>query len=168
MKQPKLNAFTILEVTVTMLVSGILIGMTYTIYVIVSRSFTSFRQKNDKISVVVNLDHVLARDFDLADTILKDTDGILVKKPAGNIKYAFYPDFITRESVKTDTFKVQCTAVTTSFEDIPLNDLQTDNEKNRIDGLDFVLLFDGKQIPCAYRKIYSSADLINRMPDATN
>jgi len=168
MMKQKVKVFTIMEVTITMLITGLIIGITYTSYSIVIKSYHSFTTKNDSMAVLVSLDHVLKRDFDRADSILKDSAGITVKKNDMSIKYVFMPDFIVRNSLKTDTFKVQTQEVMTSFDNIPIIEMQATAEQNRIDGLDFTLVFQNEKIPYHYRKLYSSENLIQRNPNAVN
>jgi Tfp pilus assembly protein PilE len=168
MKTRKLSAFTLMEVTVTMLITGLVIGITYTSYSIIVKSYRSFTTKNDDMAVLVNLDHILKRDFDRADSILKDSDGIAIKNGSNIIKYVFKPDFIVRNSDRSDTFKVETQDINTTFENMPLVELQATEEQNRIDGLDFTLLFQTEKIPYHYRKSYSSENLIERNPNAIN
>jgi len=168
MKLTRLQAFTIMEVTVAMLLTGLAIGITYAVYSIVLQSYSAYGAKNDNINVLFNLDHILKRDFDRADTIIKDTAGLSMKIGSQTIKYAFYPDFITRESTKIDTFKVQTQDWITAFENVPLNELQTHPEQNRVDELNFRLILNSDTIPYHYYKLYSSENLIQRNPNALN
>ncbi|MDB5008616.1 MAG: hypothetical protein JWP45_3009 [Mucilaginibacter sp.] len=162
MNKHKLKAFTILELTVTMLITALLIGITYTSYSIIVKSYRSFTLKNEDMGILISLDHVLKRDFDLADVILKTSDGLTLKSDQKIVKYTFNPDFITRESVKTDTFKVETQLVQTSFETILVNDIQDAEEQNRLDDLTFSLLYQNEKIPYHYHKNYSSINLILR------
>jgi prepilin-type N-terminal cleavage/methylation domain-containing protein len=168
MNKQRVRAFTIMEVTITMLIAGILIAITYTSYSIIIKSYRSFTAKNEDIVVLVSLDHVLQRDFDRADIILKQTDGITLKNSNQMIKYTFSPDFITRIASKMDTFKVQTQEVNTSFDNIPMGEVQADDEQNRLDDLAFTLVFQNEKIPYHYHKLYSSDNLINRNPHANN
>jgi len=162
------NAFTILEVTITMLIAGLLIGLTYTSFTIVSKSYRAFKDKNDRMSVLVSLDHVLARDFDRADIIIKAPDGISIKNSNQVIKYIFNTDYVTRISTKTDTFKVQPVEMKTAFENMPLTEVQASDEQNRLDEVAFTVVFLDQKIPYHYHKQYSSDNLIKRNPDAGN
>ena len=168
MMEHKVKAFTILEVTITMLIAGLLIGITYASYSIIIKSYHSFTIKNDDMTIIVSLDHLLKRDFDQADTIFKEPDGISVKKDVKIVKYTFRTDFIVRESARIDTFKVQAIDVTAMFENTAVNEIQATAEQNRIDQLDFVLIFQTEKIPYHYRKLYSSENLVQRNPDAVN
>lgn len=162
----RVKGFTILEVTITMLITGIVIGITYSIYVIVIQSYASFNTKNNAITIVTSLDHALKRDFDRADTVLKDSAGVKVCIAGNVIRYSFYPDFVLRQSTKIDTFKVVVQNVITKFEEIPLGDLQNSDELNRVDQFDYILQNKTDSIPYHYFKNYSSENLIQRNPNA--
>lgn len=168
MAKHKVKAFTILEVTITMLIAAILLGITYTSYSIVVKSYRSFTIKNDNMAVLISLDHLLKRDFGKATIVIKDADGIDLKNDQQLIKYSFNPDFIIRTSIRVDTFKVQTQDVITSFENVPLNEIQDTDEQNRLDEVSFTLLYQNEKIPYHYRKLYSSENLIQRNPNAVN
>lgn len=168
MKNHRVKAFTILEVTITMLVTVLLIGITYTSYSIMLKSYHSFTDKNEDMAILVNLDHLLKRDFGQADIILKTADGVALKKGDMLTNYIFNPDFVVRIAARTDTFKVQTQELTTTFESIPLTEIQDTEEQNRVDEMGFTLLFQNEKIPYLYHKPYSSENLIKRNPNAGN
>jgi len=157
-----------MEVTITMLVAGLLIGITYSVYSIVIQSYRSFEDKNERMIVLVSLDRVIKRDFDRADSILRESDGVTLIDNGHIVEYAFYPDFILRKTGKIDTFKVKNQNWITSFENTPVNELQTTTEQNRVDQLDFTIIFENEKIPYHYHKLYSSENLIQRNPNALN
>ena len=162
----KIPAFTIMEVTITMLVAAILIGITYASYSIVSKSYLSFTIKNNDMTGLETLDKLLKRDFDRAEIIKKDTSGIALKGAGYTVKYEFMPDLIVRISGRQDTFKIKPVELNTLFEGMPVNDVNPSDEQNRLDQLDIILLFQTEKIPYHYHKQYSSANLIQRNPDA--
>ena len=166
MNRKRVQAFTIMEVTITMLVAAILIGITYTTYTIVSRSYLSFKAKNDGMAVLERLDELLKKDFDRSEIVLKDTSGLSFKIKNDLVKYTITPDYIIRVSAVTDTFKVKNEGVRLLFDQVPIDDLNINEEKNRLDELDLTVLYQDEKIAYHYHKIYSSADLINRNPDA--
>jgi hypothetical protein len=168
MNKQKIKAFTILEVTITMLLTALVIGITYASYTIVVKSYRSFTGHNDDLTVLTNLDHVLKRDFDQAEIIYKATDGISLKSRNNLIKYTITPEFITRSTGKTDTFKVQTQEVATLYNNIPLTEVQLKEEQNRIDEFSFNLVFPTAKIPYHYYKLYSSFNLIQRDRNAIN
>ena len=168
MIKQKVKAFTILEVTITMLITALLIGITYTSYSIIVKSYRSFTVKNEEMTVLVTLDHLLKRDFDQAEMIFKDQDGIALTSNDKTIKYEFKPDYIVRNAARIDTFKVQTQDVSTAFENVPINEVQETEEPNRIDELAFTLIFQNEKIPYHFYKLYSSVNLIQRNPNAVN
>jgi len=168
MNKYKVTAFTIMEVTITMLISAILIAITYTSYSIIIKSYHSFTNKNNDMTVLVSLDHVLKRDFERAKLVQKDASGVSLINDSTLIHYEFSSEFIVRKAARNDTFKVHSQDVNESFEQIPLLELQTTPEQNLIDELDFVILFANERISYRYQKIYSSENLVNRDTNAIN
>jgi Tfp pilus assembly protein PilE len=166
MIKKRFAAFTIMEVTITMIISAILIGITYTAFSIFSRSYHGFGLKNQDMAMVLRLNELLQRDFDRADIVLKEADGIALKAPARVIRYRFAPDYFVRTGVAIDTFKIKTDSVITSFDGSVINEPAEYDEVNRLDELDIQLLLQNEKIPYHYHKVYSSENLINRNPDA--
>jgi Tfp pilus assembly protein PilE len=164
----RVKAFTILEVTITMLIAAVLIGITYVTYSIIVRSYSSYNQKNQDMAVLVRLDEWLKKDFTRADMVLKDTAGIALNSAEHHVKYHFDQGFVVRTEFRADTFKLNTETIITSFEEQPLNEFSSTDEQNRMDDLSFVILFQNEKIPYHYHKQYSSANLINRNPNALN
>ena len=168
MKKQRIKAFTILEVTITMLIVGLLIGITYTSYSIIIQSYHSFTSKNDDMAILVTLDHLLKRDFTRAETITKTPNGINLTWAGNVVDYKFTADFVIRSATRIDTFKVLTRAVNTTFENLPISEITDTDEQSRLDQLDFTLIFQNEKIPYHYHKLYSSVNLIQRNPNAIN
>jgi len=166
MTAQRINAFTIMEVVVTMTIAAILMGITYTSYQIVSKSYHSFNVKNNEMAALERLDELLKKDFNKAEIIEKAGKGIVVKSLRDTVQYEFAPDFILRISAITDTFKIKNEDLATSFEGQLVDGQGLNEEENRLDGLDISLLLQSEKILYHYHKVYSSANLINRIPDA--
>jgi hypothetical protein len=160
----RVAAFTIMEITVAMLISALVIAITWTAYLSFSKSYQSYNKKHEDMAVVLTLDEVLRKDFDRAEMIRRDSSGMVVQFADHTIRYAFNTAFVLRTvpAVKTDTFKVKSDSLSMSFESIPVNEVSEDKEKNRIDQLDLSFFLEKEKIPYHYRKTYSSADLIHR------
>lgn len=168
MIKKRIPAFTIMEVTVTMLISAIVIGITYTAFSIITRSYHAFDNKHKDMAVVLRLDELLQKDFNRAEIILKDTGGIALMDSSRTIKYRFSPDYILRIGITVDTFKVKSDSVSTIFENNAVNDMGTTEEVNRLDELGLFIILQNEKIPYHYHKVYSSANLINRNSNAIN
>ncbi|MDB5146208.1 MAG: hypothetical protein JWQ57_228 [Mucilaginibacter sp.] len=168
MNKHKVKAFTIMEVTITMIIAAILMGITYTTYSIISKSYLSFNTKNNDMAALEQLDKLLRRDFDQAEIIQKETGGIIIKNTDHTVTYEFTPDFIVRTAGIVDTFKIKTEEIMTSFEGHPVNEAGSSEEQNRLDELGINLLYQNEKIPYYYHKQYSSVNLIQRNPNAVN
>ncbi|MDB5146187.1 MAG: hypothetical protein JWQ57_207 [Mucilaginibacter sp.] len=168
MNKHRVKAFTIMEVTITMLIASILMGITYTTYSIISRSYLSFNIKNKGMAELEQLDGLFKKDFDRAEIILKETGGISIKNTDRIVTYEFTPDFIVRTAGIADTFKIKTEEIMTSFEGLPVNEASSTEEQNRLDELSFTLDYQNEKIPYYYHKQYSSVNLIQRNLNAIN
>jgi len=164
----KVPGFTIMEVTIAMLLSALVIGISYTVFSLVTRTYRTYQLKHQEMANVLRLDELLQMDFGRAEVILKDTDGIALKNSNRVIKYSFYPDYVLRRGITVDTFRVKTDSITISFENKPLDDLKDIEEDNRMDELAMLISLQKEKIPYYYHKIYSSVNLINRKADAGN
>lgn len=157
-----------MEVTVAMLIAAIAIGITYTVYSIVVRSYGAYNTKNKDMAVLIRLDELLKKDFEQADLISKSGNHILFKNTDKLVDYNIEPEFTIRISGITDTFKVTIKDINTTFENTPVTGSTEDDEQNRIDELNLTILFEAKTIPYHYHKQYSAASLIQRKVNAFN
>jgi type II secretory pathway component PulJ len=164
----RLKAFTIMEVTIVMLIASIVIGMTYSIYMIVVRSYSAFNIKNTQMATLLRLDELLKKDFMQADIILKEQDGIVLKSNNKQVSYIISPEQVIRTCVAIDTFTIKEQVLTTSFEAQPVTQLLDGEEQNRIDDMELTLLFENEKIIYHYHKWYSSVNLIERKANAIN
>lgn len=166
MTNKRIPAFTIIEVTIAMLLSALVIGIAYTVFSIVTRSYHSYQEKHQAMAAVLRLDELLQKDFLRAEIILKDTDGIAFKKENQVIKYHFDKGYVLRTGTTIDTLKVQADSITTSFENGRIGSVNNVPEQNRLDQLDMIVMLQKEKIPYYYHKVYSSVNLINRKSDA--
>jgi len=170
----RLNAFTIMEVTIAMLVTAIVIGITYTAYTIISKSFIDFKAKNEDIALLTRIDQVMKRDFDRAVMIEADNTGIeMINNNKLPVHYEITSTYIVRKTITADTFKVQIQDIKVLFEKQEKNTMTesgnlSKDESNRIDELSFTVNYKNDLIPFHFNKKYSSVNLIKRNPNAIN
>jgi Tfp pilus assembly protein PilE len=168
MNKYKVRAFTIMELTVAMLLAAIVIGITYAAYSIISQSYIVYHNKNEDMAGLVRLDELLKKDFSHADTISKVENGIVCTIDTASITYEFQPDYVVRHSTIIDTFKLKTAEINTLFENQLITEINSIAEQNRLDELDITVLFYAEKIPYYYHKQYSSASLAERNPNAVN
>lgn len=151
----KLPAFTLMEVTIAMLIAAIAIAITFTAYRIVSGSYIGFSKKQVELAGFVNLDKLLKQDFMTAKNVLKSSTGMLMETEDGLIRYEIDKDYVIRDqfSLRIDTFKLTTNNTEFFFEK------NTVDDGNAIDQFGFETLVLGQLVPLHYHKLYSAQDL---------
>lgn len=153
----KAPAFTLMEVTVAMLIAAIAIAITFTAFKIVNGSYLDFNIKQNKLSHFITADRLLKKDFNLAQQILRSEEGsgLVFKTQKGIVEYRFEDQYFTRNqfSLQTDTFKMKMDAFNCRFEG------ENAQQGQLIDQLSFQLEIGGFSIPLHYQKLYSAQDL---------
>jgi hypothetical protein len=157
MSNSNVKAFTILELVITMMISAILIGLTFTIYGIVTRSYQSFSKKNDEVMVMLTLDRLLRRDFSKAEVIMRRRSEILIIGHNDTARYDFGSGFLVRTRGIIDTFKVDYQQLESGFEGHP-SEINPDTAVLQ-DELSFSVTYHDQVIPYHYFKQYSSETL---------
>jgi type II secretory pathway component PulJ len=114
----KIKAYTLMEVTVAMLLSALTITICYSAYGIVGNYFKSFQVKNALADEVLSLRHTLDRDMERSDCILKTEEGFEFLQDSSKIIYVFTDKYIIRRlnELHTDTFKLQLKELKSFFE----------------------------------------------------
>lgn len=104
----KVKAFTLFEVTISMLITGLIIGITYAAYQIISVNYNAYISKQQNISNLNSLDNILKRDVLFCDLIIKSEDKITLLSSGISVSYEFSDSLIQRTStVKTiDSFRL--------------------------------------------------------------
>lgn len=152
----KIKAYTLMEVTVAMLLSAICISICYTAYYIITGYYTSFYQKNKTASEVLSLRHMLEGDFSKSRLVFRTEEGVMVQVDTMKIYYAFTEHAILRKfgTLPSDTFKLQSTDLTSHFE------RQEVLDTGIIDQLNFkVFLAEKLAVPIQANTFYSAKDL---------
>lgn len=161
----RLQAFTILELTISMLIAAVVIGITYTSYTIISRSYLGFKSKNEQMALLARMDQLLRKDFDHAEQVSAADDQLRIQNVNGTVvNYHFTDSCMTRSSVIIDTFKVVMDKPKLFFE----HQLKENVVIDRIDELSFNITYQSEIIPYHYYKVYSSENLIQENPNAVN
>lgn len=151
----RVSAFTIMEVTVSMLITAIAVAITFTASHIISVTYDGYSKKQDRVATFSVLDKLLKKDFLLPWRIVKSSDGLQVETASGLISYEFKEGYILRNqlAMQTDTFKVNAKAVEFFFEK------QAVEEGGSVDQLSLEMQLDGESLSLIYKKTYSAQDL---------
>ncbi len=154
----KIKAYTLMEVTVAMLLSAITITICYTAYGIMTNYFKTFHDKNATADEVLTFRHVLDSDVQKSNYLLKTTKGFELLQDSTHINYLVNDDYVLRQlnELRTDTFKLKVAELKSFFE------YKEIMEPDTIDQINFKL-FIQKDVPITIQinKYYSAAALFN-------
>ena len=167
MNKLNLKAYTILEITITMIISAIVISLTYTAFGIVSSSYNQYRKDQDGILELTQLDKLLKKDCTMAKRITTGPDGLIFTEEDKRVVYIFSGAYVTRTSGIIDTFRISTQNFKTEFEQLPTaqrEEVQPDSTD--IDEISFEIRYKNRAIPYIYHKQYSSEDLMINKPNA--
>lgn len=158
----RVKAYTIMELTVGMLIAALVITMTYTVFNIVSLSFSEFTKKHDHLASLLRLDELLRRDMRISKDLRGSGNDLYIFVDTSVIHYSFVPKRVIRQALRTDTFNINSDHIEMRFEKQLLQSEYSNGDSlKRIDEVSF-LINDGKQsVPYHYHKIYSAVNLIN-------
>lgn len=104
------KAFTVQELLVTMIVSSLVMGMVYAIYVQLNKQLNAFSEYGQQQMEYNQFKTELASDIFFAQRIEKQRqDGLIFHLKEGNRKYEFLEDMIVRhvQEVQRDTFFIE-------------------------------------------------------------
>ncbi|TKC12046.1 hypothetical protein FA048_00050 [Pedobacter polaris] len=152
----KISAYTLMEVTVAMLLSALTITICYSAYGIITSYFKSFQDKNALADEVLALRHTLDRDSEKSNYMLKTDEGFEFLQDSSIIIYSFTDQHILRRlsEVHTDTFKLQAVELQRFFESQEIVAADT------IDQISFKLvLTKDHTVSIQVNKYYSAAAL---------
>ncbi len=179
MKKTTVPAFTIMEVTISMLVAAIVVAMTYSAYGIITRSWLGFTEKNQQMAIVLRLDELLRRDFEKASFVEQEQGGIIIQDGELTVHYQIGLEQVVRISSVIDTFKVDPSPFQVYFEGKAISGSVEDNGQAAseaagtgtesdirplIDEITFSISLQNITIPFHYKKKYSAESLMAIKP----
>lgn len=102
----RLNAFSILEVLVAIVISGIVVSTAYSVYIYSGKQFFKFRTVKAEITNYFEFTSTITRDFESAKKVVQKSDYEMEMQLSNqNINYQFEPTYILRTiHLQTDTF----------------------------------------------------------------
>ena len=154
----KINAYTLMEVTVAMLVAAICITICYTAYGLMANYYLVFKEKNDTIDSVLMLKQTMERDLLNGEHCFKITQGFQLQGDSDSVNYLFNEKDVIRKvgKLKADTFHLKVSDLVCEFEQ------QTILELDTIDRISFkILLPEAQVVPILLKKKYSAENLFH-------
>lgn len=154
----KIEAYTMMEVAIAMLLAAVCISICYTAYGMIGDYFQTFQKKNAATEEVLTMRRTMEKDISKGQYLIRTADGISILGDSLNITYKFADTAILRkvEDLRTDSFHVS--PVETSF----LFEGRESLEMDTVDHISFKLKTEKQQmIPITLEKFYSAHDLFN-------
>jgi prepilin-type N-terminal cleavage/methylation domain-containing protein len=113
----KVKAFTLMELLVSMLISGIVISIIYLSYEIIYKQYEGYKKTNKKITQALLVNTLLKTDFLKAHYILNKEKGLLfLDKQQNAIGYQFEEKYILRKANNVqDTFFLKAITIKQEF-----------------------------------------------------
>lgn len=102
----KIPAFTVMEFTIAMILTSIIIGAGYQAWGLMSGQSHRSGMKNEALAHITSLDYLLKRDFLESKFIFWMEDELKCTKEKTEIFYRFQDDMIIRKEHASDTFKI--------------------------------------------------------------
>lgn len=152
----RLRAFTMMEIIVTMAISGIVLATAMTAFIIIQRQFDNYRERGGEIFQVQRTRSLMAKDLAEASMVNSAGASLALTMPDGRtLMYHFRVGVLTREfGMHEDTLAVGITIP--DIEYVP--DVGANAPVNLIR---FTMESGKKTYPLTFYKAYSPADLIN-------
>lgn len=108
----KINSFTIIELVMSLLISGIVIGIVYYAFLFFNRQNINYQYKSRHISEYFLFNKSMLIDFEKAELIRDSLENFLIlrnKIPDKTIIYSFSSNIITRQTQESiDSFSLAC------------------------------------------------------------
>lgn len=157
------DAFTLQELLVVMILSGILLATTYYGLQTVQQYYQSFNRRSERTLRYQTLHHLLQRDFRRAEYIVRQDKAIVCYLTNGTITYDFTDEAVVRTQGELhESFPGSAQDMQAYFRSEPMV-----LNNHPIDKLRFTLTVQEEVLPFRIQKTYAADQLmkLNQWPD---
>lgn len=150
----RIKGFTLIELTVAMLISGFAVAAALSAYLTIESYYYRLKDRNESVTEILLFQNVIKQDLRNADIIQYNNNKLIFTETNSNtIKYIFNDYEVLRNKIGTDTFKVEAELLKVYTDDY--------NEK-LVTGADIIILSEKIEIPINLRKIFTHEQLFLR------
>jgi Tfp pilus assembly protein PilE len=153
----KIKAYTIVEMIVTMLITGVTISIAYSSFRIINGQFGQYKARSQRNYEVVLLDKFMMKDITEAVRVVRNTNGFSCLYIDKTIDYTFESTYILRKSTLADTFNINVLEPKFTF---------MDEEEfvpgALVDRVEFAGVIEDETIPFIYIKEYGADILLDK------
>lgn len=150
----KIQAFTIIDLVVALIISSLIIGMAYFALSLFNNQFLRYLKKTTSLNDFFLFEKTWVRDWEQARYIRSKDNATFVMdyKNRASITYRMQDQWLIRTTgISRDTLPIQ----------IQKSTVHLYNEKmNVVDQVEWVIFVGGEKIPCVYHKQYAAKDLL--------
>jgi prepilin-type N-terminal cleavage/methylation domain-containing protein len=159
MHNKKLKAFTLLELLVGMILSGIVLASTFTAYRIVTRQYETYRDKSISVTEVSFFVSQLEFDFmNASEIVLQSENKIQLQSEKRLLQYLFSEKYVLRnDQERTDTFYVSVKQASAFLKSEKVN-----AENSSLDELHVVIAYEDRSEEKIYIKTEDPKAEINK------
>ena len=157
MKAKKIEAYTMMEVAIAMLLAAVCMSICYTAYNMIGDYFQTFQKRNASAEEVLTLRRTMEKDILKGKYLIRTESGINILGDSLSIAYNFADSAILRkaEGLRTDSFHVSPVEAAFLFEGREAIELDT------VDHISFKLKMEKQRmILVTIGKMYSAHDLL--------
>jgi hypothetical protein len=157
MRTKKIEAYTMMEVAIAMLLAAVCMSICYTAYGMIGDYFQVFHKRNASAEEVLTLRRTMERDILKGKYLIRTESGINILGDSLGIAYNFADSAILRkvEGLRTDSFHVSPVEAVFLFEGREALELDT------VDHISFKLKMEKQRmVPITIGKMYSAHDLL--------
>jgi hypothetical protein len=110
MKMVKIPAYTVLELLIVMIITSIVVALTYSGFQKIYQHYERFNMSQKQILSLIMMDREIRKDFEAADMLLKTEDGFVCNYHDRPIRYIFSENYLLRQELdRYDTFLIKAT-----------------------------------------------------------
>jgi len=148
----KLKAYTISELTIALVVTGIVISIAGSVLFLIKKQYDNYEEKNRTTYQLNLVEYLLKKDFEKADSIFWKEEKLTLFQDIDKIKYTLEEEYIIRnQEIVSDTFFFQVGEVSTAFL----------IGKKYVSSLSFDIVIKERKYPVYLRKEYAPSTLLS-------
>lgn len=149
----KLKAYTLAELSVSLIITGMVMTIAVTSLLIVQKQFKEYGDRHQTLHDINLLHSQLKKDMITADSMAWNGNELSCFSSLLNINYTWSQHSVIRNhhQLRSDTFQLNTT----------LPEVQREKTKNRVTMISFIIWQDQKEWPVVLEKKYAPASVLN-------
>lgn len=115
----KIKAFSLIELLIVMMISGITISMTFTCYSIIRQQFSKYKKESIVVMETVDLEKTLSLDFYKGKLVQRIENGFMIDRRDYKVSYEYFGKKLLRTMpMRTDTFQIDVKFIEVKMENV--------------------------------------------------